>query len=138
MLLFIPNEAVYGAVHELDPQLGDVALHHRVVLCSPFTLVAVLGVIRQSVEAHALSRASDELLEHLAGFEAQWVRFTESLDLVAKRFDTAHRGLEDLAGTRRRQLERELERIADLRARRDPPRLDLVADSTVSRSGGGR
>ena len=118
VLLFIPNESVYGFVHQRDPGLADVALRQKVVLCSPFTLFAVLGVIRQSVEAHEVTRASDEIIELLAGFGDQWIRFSEQLDLVARRFDTVHRGLEDLAGPRRRQLERQLDRVDDLRARR--------------------
>lgn len=117
VLLFVPNEAVYGAAHQLDPTLADVALRHKVVLCSPFTLFAVLGVIRQSVEAHEVARASDEILERLAGFGHQWDRFGEQLDVVAKRLDTAQRGFEELAGPRRRQLQREVDRVADLRAR---------------------
>ena len=128
VLLFVPNEAVYGHMHQLDPQLTDLALRQRVVLCSPFTLFAVLGVIRQAVDALEVSRASDELLECLGRFGTQWERFGEQLDVVAKRFDTAHRGLEDLTGPRRRQLERELDRIDDLRSRRPGPVLDLVAE----------
>ncbi len=118
VLLFLPNEAVYGFVHERDPGLADLALGRKVVLCSPFTLFAVLGVIRQSVEAHEVARASDEIVGLLAGFGDQWVRFSEQLDLVARRFDTVHRGLEELTGPRRRQLERQLDRVEDLRARR--------------------
>ena len=116
VLLFVPNEAVYGFIHEHDPELADLALHQRVVLCSPFTLFAVLGVIRQAVEAHDLTRTSDEVLVHLAAFQDQWQRFSDQLDVVAKRFDLAHRGLEELATTRRRQLNRELAQIDELRA----------------------
>jgi len=118
VLLFIPNEAVYGAVHQLDPTLADVALRNKVVLCSPFTLFAVLGVIRQSVEAHDVSSASDEILECLAGFDHQWRRFSDQLDVVAKRLDSAQRGMEELTGPRRRQLQRELDQVDDLRRRR--------------------
>ncbi|CAN5272264.1 hypothetical protein BH20ACT3_BH20ACT3_18340 [soil metagenome] len=118
VLLFIPNEAVYGFVHERDPNLADLALRQKVVLCSPFTLFAVLGVIRQSVEAHQVERTSDELLECLAGFAHQWQRFSEQLDVVVRRFDIAQRGLEDLTGPRRRQLDRQLDRLEDLRTRR--------------------
>ncbi len=34
MLIFIPNEQVYGFIHENDPQLLDEALRRKVVLCS--------------------------------------------------------------------------------------------------------
>ncbi|MCU1352008.1 MAG: hypothetical protein JWM05_1217 [Acidimicrobiales bacterium] len=118
VLLFIPNEAVYGFVHERDPGLADLALRQKVVLCSPFTLFAVLGVIRQAVDAFRVSRASDEMLVCLGTFGEQWDRFSDQLDLVARRFDTVHRGLEELAGPRRRQLERQLDRLDDLRSRR--------------------
>jgi DNA recombination protein RmuC len=121
VLLFIPNESVYAFIHEHDPELIDVALRQKVVLCSPVTLFAVLAVVRQAVEHARLERTSDELLECLGGFSQEWVKFSGSLDTVVKRFDTAQRGLEDLTGPRLRQLERQLGRIDDLRARRGLP-----------------
>ena len=45
LLLFIPNESVYGFIHENDATLLDDALAKNVVLCSPTTLFAVLGVV---------------------------------------------------------------------------------------------
>ncbi|CAN5509253.1 hypothetical protein BH20ACT2_BH20ACT2_07750 [soil metagenome] len=118
VLAFIPNEAVYAFVHEADPALVDTALAQKVVLCSPCSLFAVLAVIRQAVDAFALERTSDEILACLAGFADQWGRFSEQLDLVAKRMETAQRGFEDLAGPRRRQLQRRLDDLAELRTRR--------------------
>lgn len=118
VLLFIPNESVWAFVHEHDPQLIDVALAQRVVLCSPVTLFAVLAVVRQAVEQAQLSRTTDEILRGLAAFRAEWARYTEAVELVERRFATAQRGLEELTGPRRRQLERHLDRIDDLRARR--------------------
>ncbi|MCU1454053.1 MAG: recombination protein RmuC [Acidimicrobiales bacterium] len=119
VLLFIPNEAVYGFIHERDPSLADLALRQKVVLCSPFTLFAVLGVIRHAIDAFRVTRASDDILACLGAFADQWERFAEQLDLVARRFDTVHRGFEDLAGPRRRQLERQLDRLDDLRPHHD-------------------
>ncbi|MGE3619504.1 MAG: DNA recombination protein RmuC [Acidimicrobiia bacterium] len=118
VLLFIPNESVYAFIHEHDPDLVVVALRQKVVLCSPVTLFAVLAVVRQAVEHARLERTSDELLQCLGAFGQQWTKFSEALDTVVKRFDTAQRGLEELGGPRRRQLERQLDRIDDLRARR--------------------
>jgi DNA recombination protein RmuC len=126
VLLFIPNESVWAFIHERDPQLIDTALGQKVVLCSPVSLFAVLAVIRQAVEQTRLARTSDEILECLAGFGQQWTKFAEALDKVVNRFDTAHRGLEELTGPRRRQLERQLDRIEDLRARGGLPELPLA------------
>jgi DNA recombination protein RmuC len=121
VLLFIPNESVWAFIHERDPQLIDVALEQKVVLCSPVSLFAVLAVIRQAVEQTRLARTSNDILECLAGFNQQWSKFGDALDGVCRKFDTAQRGLEELTGPRRRQLERQLDRIEDLRARRGLP-----------------
>ncbi len=121
VLLFVPNESVYGFMHQRDPGLIDVALAQRVVLCSPFTLFAVLAVIRQAAESLALAQTSDEVLACLASFGEQWDRFAAQLELVGKRLDSAHGAFDDLAGPRRRQLQKELDVLADLRDCRSPP-----------------
>ncbi|MDA0364959.1 MAG: DNA recombination protein RmuC [Chloroflexi bacterium] len=115
VLLFIPNEQVYGFVHEHDPRLADDALAQQVVLCSPLTLFAVLSVIRRSVDAFALHHQADEILRALATFGAQWGRYKDSVDTVARRFDAALRALDDVRGVRTRQLERQIERVEELR-----------------------
>lgn len=115
VLLFLPNEHLYGFVHQSDPGLIDLALQHKVVLCSPLTLFAVLAVIRQSVDDHLTEQRSAEILETLAGFSDQWERFTDHLEKVGSRLDSARRAFDETNGVRRRQLERQLDRIDDLR-----------------------
>ncbi|MEY2457143.1 MAG: recombination protein RmuC, partial [Acidimicrobiaceae bacterium] len=72
LLLFIPNESVYAFIQEHDHDVAVLALGQRVVLCSPFTLFAVLGVVRQSVDSFLLERAGDEILDALGRFADQW------------------------------------------------------------------
>ncbi len=117
VLAFIPNEAVYSFVHEQDPALVDDALRQKVVLCSPFTLFAVLAVIRQSVEYVALERTSDEILTVLSGFSQQWEKFSDAVDGLGKKLETTSKAYEELAGPRRRQLQRSLDKVDDLRSR---------------------
>jgi DNA recombination protein RmuC len=121
VLLFIPNESVYGFIHGHDAGLADDALGRRVVLCSPFTLFAVLGVIRQAADAVAVQRGADEVLGLLADFTKQWDQFTERLDALGKHLQTVHNTFEQVNGTRRRQLERQLERVDLVRRGRGLP-----------------
>ena len=120
VLLFIPNEAVYGFVHENDPGLVDAALAQGVVLCSPFTLFAVLGVVRQAVETVQLQRTSDEILRCLGSFTTQWTKFSDSLDTLGKRFESAQKAYDEVAGTRRRVLQKSLDEVDRLRESREP------------------
>lgn len=114
MLLFIPNESVYAFVHENDADLIDIALKHKIVLCSPLTLFSVLAVIRQAVENFRLERRSSEILDLLVDFRAEWARFGDHLDKAGRQLDTFQRSFEGLTGTRRNQLERRLRRIDEL------------------------
>ena len=121
VLLFIPNESVYGFIHGTDAALADEALAQRVVLCSPFSLFAVLGVIRQAADAVALQRGADEVLDVLAGFTKQWELFTDKLDGLGRSLQTVANAYDQVNGARRRQLERQLDRVEAVRQRRGLP-----------------
>jgi DNA recombination protein RmuC len=121
VLLFIPNESVWAFIHERDPQLIDVAMEQKVVLCSPVSLFAVLAVIRQAVDQTRLARTSNEILECLGAFRQQWLKYADAVDGVDRKFAAAQKGLDELTGPRRRMLERQLERIDDLRDQRGLP-----------------
>jgi DNA recombination protein RmuC len=130
VLLFLPNESIYAFVHEHDPGLLDDALRSKVVLCAPLTLYAVLAVVRQASEAAAIERTSGEVLAALGSFTQEWGRFCESLDKVGRAVDAVERAYGELAGTRRRALERPLVRIDELRRSRAAS-LRVVHDDRV-------
>ena len=119
VLVFIPNEQVYGFIHEHDASLLDDALRSKVVLCSPLTLYAVLAVIRQSVENFRLEQASAKILDLLVSFKKQWKMFVDCMDTIGKRLDDASKAFDTLQGTRTRMLERQLDKIENLRADSD-------------------
>lgn len=131
MLLFIPNEHLYGFLHEHDDGVVDLALGSKVILCSPLTLFAVLAVIRQAVDNFALARTSDEILERLAAFTKQWDKYCGAVEKVGRGIETTRRAYDDLNGVRRRQLERELDRIDDLRRDRRPADADGTAPTAL-------
>jgi DNA recombination protein RmuC len=116
VLVFIPNEQVYGFIHEHDPGLLDEALGKKVVLCSPLTLYAVLAVVRQAAENFRLEQTSREILSLLGAFQKEWGKYTEVLDKMGSRLEDAMKQYEALSTTRTRQLERQLDRIEDLRS----------------------
>jgi len=100
-------------------------MRQKVVLCSPLTLFAMLGVIRQAHENFLIERTSDEILKVLGGFEQQWGKFVAQLDVVGRRIESTQKAFDELNGARRRKLERPLAQLEDLRNQRgielDPP-----------------
>ena len=120
-LLFIPNEQLTGFIHEHDSALLDDAMGQQVVLCSPLTLFAFLGVIRQAFDNFMIEQTSDEILKLLGTFGAQWRKYVEQVESVKKRFDSVDKAFDQLVGTRRRQLERPLLQLEALRLQRGLP-----------------
>ena len=121
VLLFIPNESVYSFIHENDPDVLDVALQSRVICCSPFTLFAVLAVIRQAVDNFALQKAAEEIISLFGRFNEEWNKFNTSLATLGTRLSSVQRAFEQVTGTRKRMLERPLNRIEALRNQRGIP-----------------
>ena len=125
VLLFLPNETISLFIHENDGALIEESMRQKVVLCSPLTLFALLGVIRQAHENFLIEQTSDEILKVLGSFEQQWGKFTGALDVMGKRLESAQRAFDDLSGPRRRQLERPIAKLEELRTQRgielDPP-----------------
>ena len=111
VLVFIPNEQVYGFLNESAPQLMDEALAKKVILCSPFTLYAVLAVVRQAVSNFSLERTASEILRLLGDFNKQWAAYKDRFEILGKRIDDVRREYENVSSTRTNMLERPMRKI---------------------------
>ena len=114
VLVFIPNEQVYSFINEADPSIMDEALRSKVILCSPFTLYAMLAVIRQAVENFNLERTASEILGLLMEFSRQWNTYKERFKVMGDRLDAARKEYDTLLSTRSGMLERPLRKIDEL------------------------
>jgi DNA recombination protein RmuC len=94
----------------------DEALRQKVILCSPFTLYAVLAVIRQTIENVKLERTASEILKLLAEFSKQWKLYKDRFKTMGDRIDAARKEYEILVTTRTNMLERPLRKIDELSA----------------------
>jgi DNA recombination protein RmuC len=121
VLLFVPNESLAAFIHESDTSLVEEAMAQHIVICSPLTLFAFLGVIRQAFDNFVIEQTSKEILGLLGKFDQQWGKYTEQVDKVRRQFDMVNRSFEELATTRRRALERPLNSIDDLRRKQALP-----------------
>ena len=115
MLLFVPNESVYGFLHEHDADLIDFSLSNRVVLCSPTTLFAVLAVIRQAIDNFRIDQRSHEILSALGALREQFDRWEEPIEKMARGLASAQKAFDELSGPRSRQFERQLDKLESFR-----------------------
>jgi DNA recombination protein RmuC len=136
VLLFVPNETLSAFIHESDSTLVEDAMRQHIVICSPLTLFAFLGVIRQAFDNFMIEQTSQEILGLLGKFTQQWGKYSESVDRVRRQFETVSKSFDELATTRRRALQRPVDAIEDLRRARDlPVDGELFIDSAADDSG---
>ena len=121
VLLFLPNEQLTGFIHEHDPALIDDAMRERVVMCSPLTLFAFLGVIRQAYDNFVTEQTSDQILAIIGKFGVQWQKYNEQLEKLQAKFEQLDRQFGELMGPRRRQLEKPLQQLEAVRRDRNLP-----------------
>ena len=126
VIIFIPNEQVYSFINESDTTIMDEALRQKVILCSPFTLYAVLAVIRQATENFSLERTASEILELLAEFSKQWNAYKDKFRTMGERLDAAKKEYDALVTTRSNMLERPLRKIDELRKQKS-----ITVDSDI-------
>ncbi len=119
VLVFIPNEQVYSFINEADTTIMDEALKQKVILCSPFTLYAVLAVIRQAIENFNLEKTASEMLKLLGEFSKQWNTYKDRFKIMGEKLDAAKKEYDTLITTRSNMLERPLKRIDELRKQKD-------------------
>jgi len=135
VLLFVPNEQIYTFINQIDPELLDSAMQGRTILCSPMTLYAILAVIRQSIDNFSLEVRSKEMLSVFSSIKQQWEKFKEQMATVQQRLELAHKGYEELTGTRERMLDRQFGKLEELKSAEEssPQAIDATFDKVSRR-----
>lgn len=135
VLLFVPNEQIFTFINEMDRELIDEAMRAKTILCSPLSLYAILAVIRQSIDNFKLESKSQEMLALFGTFKQQWEKYKEQMATVKDRFDTVHKGYEELIGVRERGLERPLTKIEEIRVDRniEPTAIEAAFDKATKK-----
>lgn len=114
-IIFIPNEQVYSFINESDPKIMDESLRQKIILCSPFTLYAVLAVVRHAVDNFNMEQTASVILKHLGDFDKQWNLYKDGFRKMGDRLEAARKEYDLLDTTRTRALEKPLRKIEELK-----------------------
>jgi len=113
VLLFIPNEQVYGLIQEKIPGLMDDALKQKVVLCSPFTLYAMLTVIRQAFENFRFEKDMKKIIQLIEQFAKVFEKFKGRFDNIGKALEKLESEYSDVKTKSFKQLDTKIRQIDD-------------------------
>ncbi len=132
VIVFIPNESVYGFIHQNDPEMLDYALGNHIILCSPITLYAVISLVRKAVSTFAMEERTGEFMSLLIQFQKQWDKYVVEMEKMGGALDRAKEKYTALVNTRTNQLEKPLRKIHELQEGRQQ---DLLAGSGAAPPG---
>ncbi len=132
VLVFIPIEHIYAFIHENDSSILDEAMNNKVILCSPFTLYAILSVIRQAIDSFNLERTTDEILSLLGTFNKNWTLYIKSFKSIGDKIDQLKKEYESITTTRTRQLDKPLKQIEELRQQKGIELIESEEEDLVS------
>lgn len=121
VVLFIPNEQVYGFVLSSMPEIMDEALGEKVVLASPFSLYAMLAIIRQSFENFHFSRRSKEISKAVSRLESDFQNFMKRFTKFGEQIGRLQDSYDDVARTSCKRLSQAFKRVENLRKAKEDP-----------------
>ena len=114
VILFIPNESIYGFINREDTKLVDYALKNHVLLCSPLTLYAVLSLIHQASRNFTMNERASEVMSLVDQFRIQWKKYIEQMDKMGNKIEGLSKDFNALVSTRTKALERPLDKIDNI------------------------
>ena len=100
--------------------IEELQRSYRINIAGPSTMAALLNSLQMGFRTVALQKRSSEVWRVLGAVRTEFEKFGATLERTQKRLDDAHRELDELVGTRTRQIQRKLrsvERIEDPAAR---------------------
>jgi DNA recombination protein RmuC len=115
VLLFIPNEQVFGYIHEVAPEFMDEALKQKVVLCSPFTLYATLAVIRQAHENFRFERDMRKIIQDIEIFVKHYATFKDRFAGLEKLIMDLEAGYRDIREKSFKNIDTKIRHIEEFR-----------------------
>lgn len=132
IVLFIPNEQVYGLLNEWMPELIDECLRKKMILCGPWTLYAVVRIIWQAWENYQFSSALQDVVKAIQHFKQDYEKFKGRFLELGALLDKARDKYQEITETSYRRLDQRIKRVEESQrgheALPEPPPEPLVVE----------
>ncbi|MDP8212292.1 MAG: DNA recombination protein RmuC [Candidatus Zapsychrus exili] len=116
VLLFIPNEQVFGIIQEKMPELMDESLKQKVVLCSPFTLYAMLSVIRQAYENFRFEKDLKKIIGHINLFMKYYGNFKTRFEGIGDKIKKLDESYQDVKNKNFKSIDTKIRHIEECKS----------------------
>lgn len=112
-IMFLPFEGLYAEVVRLG-LLETLQHDYKVNIAGPTTLAALLNSLQMGFRTLAIQKRSNEVWNVLASVKTEFGKFNKVLTKAQENLRLADKNLDELVGTRSRQMERRLRDVTKL------------------------
>ncbi len=110
-IAFIPNEMIFSFIYDQMNDIWEDGMHKKVVLAGPFSFTAMLRLIRQTHSNFQFQENIHQIISLIQKFRGEYDKFSESVDVLGARLESASKQFEVVSSTRSRQLGRVMDQI---------------------------
>lgn len=112
-IMFIPLEGLYAEVIE-GGIFEELQREYKINVVGPSTLAALLNSLQMGFKSYIINKRSAEVFNLLSNIKKEFEKFAKALADTQKKIDDAGKDLDELVGTRTRQMQKQLNKLDEL------------------------
>lgn len=111
VILFIPNEMIFSFIYDKMNEVWEEAMAKKVVLAGPFSFTAILRMVKQAYTNFRYQENLQHIIGLIQKFDNEYKKFSEEIDRLGDRLNSASKQFEVVSTTRNRQLTSVVDKI---------------------------
>lgn len=115
-IMFLPFEGLYAEVLRIPGLFDQIQREYKVIITGPTTLSAILNSLQMGFRTLVIQRRSSEIWKVLGAIKTEFNKFGDVLKKAQDKIHKAGQDIDELVGTRTRQIQRKLRDIQELPA----------------------
>lgn len=123
-IMFLPIEGLYAEVAKIG-LIDELQSAYRIIIAGPTTMSALLNSLQVGFRTLAIERRSSEVWNILGAVKTEFENFEGVLRKAQKKIGEANEEIENLVGTRTRQINRKLKNITEIEYDKSSELLEL-------------
>jgi len=116
VILFIPNEMIFSFIYDRFNSVWEEAMNKKVILAGPFSFTAILRMIKQAHTNFQYQENLQNIIGLIHKFDDEYRKYSEEVDKLGIRIDSASRQFQSVSTTRDRKLTTVVDKIKSQKA----------------------
>jgi DNA recombination protein RmuC len=115
-VMFVPSESVFEYINRAHPEIVDEALSKKVLMASPYSLVAIIRTINEAYRNFYYESSMREIIKKVDVFLNDYRLFQGEFEKFGKDLGMAMADYEKITGTRYKQMGLHIRQIQEARS----------------------